>query len=111
MGKLGRSLAVVLLLAWAGAAAALDLDAAKTQGLVGERVDGYVAAVSTTPSDEVKALVAEVNTKRKAAYQEIAAHNGAAVDEVAKLAAQKLLERAPVGSWIEADGRWYQKKQ
>jgi hypothetical protein len=110
MGKLARTFVALLVFAFAGAAAALDLDAAKAQGVVGERVDGFVAAVSESPSAEVKALVADVNAKRKATYAEIATRNGTAADQVAKLAAKKLLDRAPAGSWFWADGIWYQKK-
>jgi uncharacterized protein YdbL (DUF1318 family) len=104
------SIAFVFALAFAGAAGALDLDGAKASGLVGEKVDGYVAAVAPNPSADVTALVAQVNAKRKATYQGIAEKNGTDVGEVGKLAAQKLLERAPKGAWIHADGKWYQKK-
>lgn len=105
-----RRLLPLVALLFAGAAAALELDAAKSEGLVGERTDGYVAAVGAAPSDEVRALVEDVNGKRKASYEEIAAKNGTDPDKVAGLAAKKLLERAPPGAWIFADGRWYQKK-
>ena len=104
------SIAVAFALALAGAAHALDLDGAKASGLVGERVDGYVAAVAPSPSADVAALVADVNAKRKATYQDIAKKNGTDAAEVAKLAAQKLMERAPKGAWIHADGRWFQKQ-
>lgn len=90
--------------------AALDLDAARKQGLVGEQSDGYVGAVSASPSAEVKALVAEVNGKRRAAYAEIAQKNGTAPEAVAALSGQKLVDRAPVGQWVWANGRWTQKK-
>ena len=103
-------LAPILVLVWAGSAAALDLDAAKAQGLVGERTDGYVAAVAPTPSADVQALVADVNAKRKTTYAGIAQQNGTDVDKVAALAAQKMLAKAPAGSWIFDSGRWYQKK-
>jgi len=100
----------ILLLAWAGAAAALDLDGAKSQGLVGERTDGYVAAVAPAPSGDVAALVADVNAKRKTTYEGIAQSNGTDVDKVAALAAQKILSSAAPGTWIFDGGRWYQKK-
>ena len=90
--------------------AALDLDAAKAQGLVGEQTDGYVAAVSASPAPDVQALVADVNAKRRTAYQEIAQKNGTKVEDVAVLAAQKLIGRAPAGAWIRDKGQWYQKK-
>jgi uncharacterized protein YdbL (DUF1318 family) len=102
--------AAALLLAIALPAAALDLDAAKQQGLVGEQTDGYVGAVEASPSDAVKALVADINAKRRASYQQIAAKNGTSVESVAGLAAQKLVERAPAGAWIRDGGQWYQKK-
>jgi len=90
--------------------AALDLDSAKQQDLVGEQTDGYIAAVSETPSADVKALVADVNGKRRAAYQEIAQKNGTKLEDVAILSAQKLIARAPAGAWIRDNGQWYQKK-
>ena len=90
--------------------AALDLDAARQQGLVGEQSDGYVGAVSASPSAEVEALVTEVNAKRRAAYAEIAKKNGTAPEAVGVLSAQKLIERAPAGQWIYDKGRWMQKK-
>lgn len=94
----------------AGAASALDLDGAKQQGLVGERTDGYVAAVAAAPSSDVATLVADVNAKRKAAYAEIATRNGTDVTAVAALAAKKLIERAPAGAYIQVDGRWTQRQ-
>jgi uncharacterized protein YdbL (DUF1318 family) len=100
----------LLALLFAVPAAALELDAAKQQGLVGEQTDGYVAAVESGAGDEVKQLVADVNSKRRASYEAIAKKNGTAVDAVAALAAQKLVERAPAGSWIRDGGRWYQKQ-
>jgi len=105
-----RWLLPLVALWFAGAAGALDLDAAKAQGAVGERTDGYVGAVASAPSAEVTALVQDVNAKRKASYEEIAAKNGADVGKVAALAAQKLVARAPAGAWIQDGGRWYQKK-
>lgn len=103
------ALFLVALLA-AGAASALGLDAAKQQGLVGERTDGYVAAVAPAPSADVASLVADVNAKRKAAYAEIAQKNGTDVNSVAALAAKKLIERAPAGAYIQVDGRWTQRQ-
>lgn len=100
----------LLLLVHAGAAHALDLDAAKQQGLVGEQTDGYVGAVSASPSAEVKALVADVNAKRRASYAAIASKNGTSVEAVAVLAAQKLVARVPAGQWVGDQGRWVQKK-
>lgn len=89
---------------------AIDLDSAKQQGIVGEQTDGYVAAVAANPPADVQALVADVNAKRRAAYQEIASKNGTKLEDVAMLSAQKLISRAPAGAWIRDQGRWYQKQ-
>ncbi len=107
---LALGLAAGLALATATPARALDLDHARAQGLVGEQADGYVGAVDPQPSAEVRELVANVNAKRRAAYEDIARKNGTAVSAVAALAGQRLLERAPPGAWIGSNGRWYQKK-
>jgi uncharacterized protein YdbL (DUF1318 family) len=97
-------------LSLATAAGALDLDAAKQQGLVGEQTDGYVAAVEASPGGDVEKLVADVNQRRRASYEAIAKKNGTDPKAVAALAAQKLVERAPAGAWIRDAGRWYQKQ-
>ncbi|MEB2346264.1 MAG: YdbL family protein [Deltaproteobacteria bacterium] len=103
------SLLLLLALGPAPAARALDLDAARAQGLVGEQTDGYVGAVRGEGGAEVAQLVAAVNAKRRAAYEKIAREQGTDVTAVAALAGQKLIARAPAGSWIGDGGRWYQK--
>jgi uncharacterized protein YdbL (DUF1318 family) len=109
--RLALGLGAGLALAAAAPAHALDLDRARAQGLVGEQTDGYVGAVDPQPSAEVRELVATVNAKRRAAYEDIARKNGTAVAAVAALAGQRLLERAPPGAWIgDGSGHWYQKK-
>jgi len=109
--RFATAIALLAALALAAPASALDLDAAKRQGLVGEMTSGYVGAVQSNPPADVAALVAEVNTRRAAGYREIATRNGTAVEAVAALAGQKLIDRAPPGAWIgDAGGRWYQKK-
>ncbi len=104
-----RSWIVALVLAIALPALALDLDEARAKGAVGERSDGFVAAVKDSPSDEVKALVDEVNAKRRAAYEEIAKRNGAPVEAVAALAGQKLIANLPAGQFVN-DGSGWKKK-
>lgn len=97
-------------LAAAPAAAALDLETARAQGLVGEQTDGYVGLVRGQGSDEARRLVAEVNARRRAHYEQIAREQGTPVAAVAALAGQKLIARMPAGTWIGDDGRWYRKQ-
>ena len=104
-----RILAVSVLLALAaGSAHALELEQARAQGLIGEQSDGYIGAV--TPSAEVDALVADVNTRRRAAYGDIAAKNGTSSDTVAAVTAERLIARLPKGAFVQgAGGAWVRK--
>lgn len=111
---IARVVAAALCLAWMlalpSAAVALDLDTARARGLVGEQTDGYVGLVRGEGDEEVRQLVAEVNARRRAHYEQIARQQGAAVEVVASLAGAKLIERMPAGTWVGDNGRWYQKK-
>ena len=86
-------------------ALALDLHQARSTSLVGEKSDGYVAALNPTP--EVQALVADVNAKRQQEYARISQQKGQPVDVVAKLAAQQIITQlAPGSSYQGTDGSW-----
>ena len=87
---------------------AIDLDSAKSQGLIGERQDGYIGIVEGQGSGEVRQLVADVNAKRKARYESIAQKNGISVGEVQALAGKKAFSKTPSGQWIY-DGAWRRK--
>lgn len=102
--------AAALLMSASVAFAALSLDAAKSQGLVGEEPNGMLGSVSATPSAEVKALVDATNAERLKKYQDIAAKNGTQVDQVEAVAGQKLLTVTPAGQYIQnASGGWQKK--
>lgn len=111
-GSLPRRGWLVLLLLVGLAAAlpalALDLQQAKSQGLVGETASGYVAPV-TGASPEVQALVEHVNRQRRAEYQRIARANDIAVADVEALAGKRAIERTPPGQYVNVDGRWRRK--
>jgi len=104
-GKTG-ALAIALLLA-ASQVLALDLQDAKSQGLVGETVNGYLGAVKS--SAEVNALVNDINAKRKAEYQRIAKQNGIAVSDVEALAGKKAIDKTPSGQYVNVTGSWMKK--
>ncbi len=107
--KLVMRLFVGFLLLTASAAFAADLDQVKRAGLVGERADGYLGLVDTSAPAEVRTLVAEVNQKRKAEYQRIAAGNGVEVSQVEALAGKKAIEKTRSGDWILLNGGWQKK--
>jgi len=95
----------------AGPSFAIDLDSAKAQGLVGEQVTGYVGIVTSSPTPELKKMVDDINLRRRASYQEIAAKtSGASLKAVEKLAAEKLIAKASSGHYIQnAAGQWVKK--
>lgn len=103
-----RILFTLALVAIAAPAFALSLEQAKSQGLVGEREDGYVGVVQNGPG--VTALVKDINNKRRAQYQSTATANGTALSAVEALAAKTAYERTPRGQYVRgANGQWMKK--
>jgi len=85
-----------------------SLQQAQAQGLVGERVDGYIGIVKNAPG--VATLVDDINLKRRQLYRDIARKNGIPLDAVERLAAEKAIARAGSGEFIQdANGKWVQK--
>ncbi len=79
---------------------AIDVDSAKRQGLIGERVDGYLGVVVQSAASEVNALVREINAKRQAEYDRIAKANGITRQAVEMLAGKKTIAKTRPGGWI-----------
>jgi uncharacterized protein len=109
---LARMFAAVLVLAVSGlsmtsSVAALSLDEAKAQGLIGERPNGYLGVVPGAANGQAAALVNQINAKRRAAYQSVADSNGTTLKSVEVLAGRKLIGRLKSGQWfIEQGGGW-----
>lgn len=89
-------------------AMALSLDEAKAKGLVGERTNGYLGAVSPSQT-EAQVLVEDVNQKRRQAYEEIAKRNRTNVHAVETLAGEKAIQNTKPGNFIEGPGGWVKK--
>jgi uncharacterized protein len=109
MARAARSLGIVVLLCGAAAAHAIDLNEAKRSGLVGETTEGYVDVVNPAAPAEVRALVDDVNARRRAEYERIARENGISLEEVEVLAALKAIERTQPGGWVRVEGVWRTK--
>ncbi|EEN6521234.1 YdbL family protein [Salmonella enterica] len=87
---------------------ALTLDEARTQGRVGKTLNGYLVALKNDA--ETQKLVLDINHARRASYQQLADSNHLPVDEVAKMAGQKLVERARLGEYVQGiNGKWMRK--
>lgn len=102
------TLALLTLTLMATSASALTLAEARQQGRVGETLSGYIAALKT--DSETIALVEQINRARRENYQQLADSNGLPRDEVAKLAGQKLVNRAQPGEYVQGiNGKWLKK--
>ena len=86
---------------------AIGLDAAKDQGLVGEKDNGYLGLVVN--QNDAQSLIDDINAKRKAVYVELAAKNGITLQQVEKLAAKKAYEKTSSGHYLWVDGQWTKK--
>ena len=101
------ALAAALAFVPVGAPRAQSLDAAKSAGLVGERADGYVGIVEPSAPGDIVAMVQNINGKRRAKYQGIAANNGTSLKAVEVIVGEKLIRRAKPGEYVmDSAGRW-----
>jgi uncharacterized protein YdbL (DUF1318 family) len=89
-------------------ALATTLDEARAQGLVGERPDGLVAAVSSTATPNIATLVAQINAARLSSYRELAAKDRAPIEAVQAIAGEKLMGKARSNGWyvLSPTGTW-----
>ncbi|ESS59635.1 YdbL family probable chaperone protein [Kosakonia cowanii] len=92
-----------------GIAQALTLDEARSQGRVGETLNGYLAPLRQ--DQETLALVERINKARTESYQQLADRNNIPVDDVANMAGQKLVARAKPGEYVRGiNGKWLRKE-
>jgi len=101
-------LATLILSLLSGSALALTLNEARTEGRVGETYSGYLVALKQDA--QTQALVRDINKARSVSYQQLAQSHNLPVDEVAKMAGQKLVERAKPGEYVQGiNGKWLRK--
>jgi uncharacterized protein YdbL (DUF1318 family) len=99
---------ILLTLGLSAQASALTLSEARSQGRVGETLSGYLAPIKQ--DRETLALVEQINQARTDNYQKLADSNNLPVDEVAKMAGIKLVERARPGEYVKGiNGKWLKK--
>lgn len=107
MKKYFAAIGLLLLLqnAWA-----IDIRDAKTQGLVGEANSGYIAAVKSPASAEVRALIANVNGKRRARFRSTAQKTGTSLAQVANRFYELAVQKTASGHYYQdGSGRWKKK--
>lgn len=88
---------------------ALTLHEAKDQGLIGEKPNGYIGAV-TKEHGLVDALIKDVNGKRRQKYREIAKRDNTSLRVVELLAGEIVIKKTKPGNYIQlSTGRWVKK--
>ena len=89
---------------------ATDIRTAKAEGLVGEANTGFIAAVQTPASAEVRALIADVNSKRKAQFDSAARKTNTSTAQVANRFYELAVQKTASGNFYQdAAGRWKKK--
>jgi len=89
---------------------AIDIHAAKDQGLVGEATSGYLAAVQSPASADVKALIADVNKKRKAQFETAARKTSTTLAQVQNRFYELAVQKTQAGHYYQDPaGKWVKK--
>lgn len=87
-----------------------QLDAFRAQGVIAESYTGYVVLRDQNAPPAAKALVQDVNAKRRAVYQKRASEQGVSADEVGKIYAKEIFQKAPSKTFfLQANGSYVQK--
>ena len=103
-------LAVILAFFTATGAWALDLHAAKAQGLVGEAKSGYLDYVKKPPKADAKALVEKVNRQRRDKFSAAAKSNNLSVGTVAQRFYERAVKATKPGNYYQnSAGKWVKK--
>ncbi|HBI10682.1 MAG TPA: DUF1318 domain-containing protein [Franconibacter pulveris] len=103
-----KALLLLAMLMLTPPAFALTLEEARQQGRVGETLSGYLAPIAQ--DSETLTLVKNINAARAESYQQVADSNHLPVDDVAKMAGEKLVARARPGEYVRGiNGQWLKK--
>jgi uncharacterized protein YdbL (DUF1318 family) len=90
-------------------AQAASLDELRAAGVIAERYDGFVE-VRQGGSGEAKQIVNSVNAERRRIYQKRADEQGVSIDQVGRVYAQQIFQKAPAGTYFRReDGSYMQK--
>ena len=101
---------VIIGISLGNTAFAATLNEAKAQGFVGETGSGYLGLVTPSAPPEIKALMNEINGKRKSTYQEIAKRNKTNLKAVEALAAKTAISKTKAGHYVQLPNGSWQKK-
>ena len=103
-------LALLISMLTVSVAVASPLTKPKADGLIGEQANGYIGLVRQDVPADIKRLVNDVNAKRKAGYQKIAAKQGTSLADVERVGGNTAIEKTLRGNYIrDASGAWRKK--
>lgn len=94
----------------AQAGADQDIEAARIEGVIGERIDGYLGIVTSADAGLLR-KVQDINNRRRAVYEQTALETGATVQQVARIAGERqiALRVQPGEYYMNDDGAWIRK--
>lgn len=83
-----------------------ELGKLRASGAVGEAFDGYARARDASAA----AFVKQLNEQRRALYAKRAEAQGVSIDQVGRVYATQIVQKAPKGTWLlQENGKWVQK--
>ena len=86
------------------------VDAAKSQGIVGEQGDGFLGFVKGSADPGTTDAVTEINAARSETYRQTAAKTGVTPEAAGEAVAIQLQARMPAGQYFKPlGGSWVQK--
>ena len=93
--------------AWAQGNA--QIETARSTGVIGERIDGYLGVVGSADAEIVR-KVQDINNRRRAVYEQTAKDNNTTVQIVAQLAGEKQIAKLSPGQFYMDDSGVWQSK-
>lgn len=99
----------LLLIALPGTALAQeDLDQLRADGVLAESYTGFV--VIRENANGAQAVADRVNAERRTIYQQRAVEQGVTPEEIGRIYAGQIINKAPAGTWFQnEDGSWIQR--
>ena len=87
------------------------IDAAKSQGVVGEQADGFLGFRTPASDPALQSAVSTTNNARRSVYAASAAQAGTTADVAgARMFETQLMPRISTGQWYKnASGQWVQR--
>ena len=102
------ALALALVALPGAALAQEDLDQLRADGVLAESYTGYV--VIRENQNGAQAIADRVNAERRTIYQQRAAEQGVSPEEIGRVYAGQIINKAPAGTWFQnEDGSWVQR--